>query len=115
MTAQHGFRDQMRQPGHPRRRDYEQFAARYDQGAPDEGYDDAEVHQRYSEVAQHVDDDTYRDAATQALARLQPDQRRQVAALVHQRAKRAGHAVHQGGAADDPAGLADVLTKQEET
>jgi hypothetical protein len=111
MTASQGFREEIRRPGHPRRHDYENFAARYEQGSPDEGYDDTEVASRYAEVASHVDDDTYRDAATQAVARLRPDQRRQVAALVHQGAKKHGHAVQQPGAPDDPAGLADVLTK----
>lgn len=111
MTADQSFHDEIRRPGHPRRRAYENFAARYEQGQPDEGYDDSEVASRYAEVASQVDDDTYRDAATKAVARLRPDQRRQVAALVHQGAKKHGHAVEQPGAPDDPVGLADVLTK----
>ncbi|MGI8698508.1 MAG: hypothetical protein ACR2J0_05100 [Mycobacteriales bacterium] len=106
-----GFHDEMRQEGHHRRRDYEDFADRYDRGHPHEGYDDDEVGRRYHDVAANVDEDTYRESARGAFERMDPDQRRQFGQLLHEHAQGFGHDSGYDGSSDHPQGLAEMTTR----
>lgn len=106
-----GFHDEMRQEGHHRRHDYEDFADRYDRGQPHVGYDDDEVGRRYHEVAGNVDENTYRESARGAFERMDPDQRRQFGQLLHEHARGSGHDSGYDGSSDDPQGLAEMTTR----
>ena len=56
---------------------FDDFVNRYEQGHPAEGYSDQEVLDRYRDVAHAVPQDQYAQAATEALARLSPEERAQ--------------------------------------
>jgi Ricin-type beta-trefoil lectin domain-like len=73
-----------------RQQDYHDFAARYAQGAPHEGYSDQEVGQRYQQVAANLSPQEYQDAAEQAYARLSPQERLQFAQYLQQQAQAHG-------------------------
>jgi hypothetical protein len=105
-----GLFDELQQPQHPRRQDYKQFTNRYEQGAPDEGYDDQEVSRRYNEVAGSVDPQTFRTSAQQALGRMQPAQRRQFGQMVQQQAAQRGHKVQYDGQSTDPGVVANLAS-----
>lgn len=85
-----GFFDELQPPDHPRRRDYQQFSKRYEQGRPEEGYDNAEVSRRYREVASQADPQTIRKAAHSTLGRMQPAQRAQFGQMLQQHAQQQG-------------------------
>ena len=70
--------------------EYEDFASRYDQGHPSEGYTDEEVLDRYGSVAHNVSADDYEQAAQQAYARLSPDERAEFGRYLQQRAQAKG-------------------------
>lgn len=111
-----GFLDELQQPGHQRRRDYEQFSKKYDKGSPEDGYDDEEVARRYHEVAQNVDEPTYRKAAKQALSKMKPQQRRQFGQALQQQARQHGNDIQYDGKSTDPgvlAGLTSQLHQQD--
>jgi hypothetical protein len=55
--------------------DYQDFAQRYDQGHPSEGYSDEEVLDRHQQVAADLPPEQYREAAQQAFERLSPQER----------------------------------------
>jgi hypothetical protein len=57
----------------------EDFAKRYDQGAPWEGISEDEARQRHDEVAAELDDGEYEESARESFQNLEPDQRREVA------------------------------------
>jgi hypothetical protein len=106
-----GFLDELQQPEHPRRRDYQKFTTRYEQGRPDEGYDGKEVASRYRQVATNADQHTYRKAAHAALGRMQPAQRRQFGQMVQQQAQQRGYQANYDGQSSDPGALADLVTQ----
>ena len=58
--------------GGQKRQEYEDFARRYEQGPPSEGYSDREVLDRYGEVAHKLPSTDYEAAVRDALARLSP-------------------------------------------
>jgi hypothetical protein len=60
--------------GGQKRQEYEDFARRYEQGPPWEGYSDREVVDRYGEVAHKLPPADYEAAVREALARLSPEQ-----------------------------------------
>jgi hypothetical protein len=55
-----------------KRDEYEDFARRYEQGSPSEGYSDQEVLDRYGSVAHNVSATDYEEAAREAFDRLSP-------------------------------------------
>jgi hypothetical protein len=76
--------------GAQQRQDYQDFARRYEQGAPHEGYSDQEVVQRYQQIAPNLSPQEYEDAAEQAYARLSPQERVQFADYLRQQAQQRG-------------------------
>ena len=88
------------------------FLARYEQGRPEEGYDDNEVAERYRQVAGQVDPETYEHAARDSFDRLDPAQRAELGRALR------GAAQEQGVAADDdsdePASLARLARRSHE-
>src|ERR671939_565783 len=81
------------------------FISRYEQGAPDQGYSDDEAYQHFQQVSQHADPATMQRAAEQAFARMDPDQRAQVAQMLQQQ----GGGRFQIGS-NDPRQLAGALS-----
>ena len=95
--------------GGDRRRIFDDFVKRYDQGHPAEGYSDQEVIDRYRDVAHAVPPDQYAQAATEALARLSPEERAEFVKMLQQRANARGVALpRQVGS--DPTELGQVVT-----
>ncbi len=95
--------------GGDRRRVFDDFVHRYEQGHPADGYSDQEVVDRYREVAHAVPPDQYAQAATEALARLSPEERAEFVKMLQERAKARGVALpRQVGS--DPAALGQVVT-----
>jgi hypothetical protein len=86
--------------------EYEDFAQRFDQGAPWEGYSDQEVLDRYGSVAHKVPQTDYEQAAREAFARLSPEQREEFARDLQESAQSKGINMpapppsHAGGAGD---------------
>jgi len=66
--------------------DYHDFVNRYQQGSPDEGYSDAEVMNRYRQIAPELSPDQYTQAAQAAFERMSPQQRQEFAQYVQQQA-----------------------------
>ena len=94
-------------PGKDRRDRYDDFARRYEQGRPHEGYDDDEVAGHYSKLQGDLDDDTYESSARDAYSRMDPDERRQFKKQLHSAARERGHRDLDGdGIPDDPDSLA---------
>ncbi len=87
------------------------FVNRYMQGAPSEGYSDAEVMQRYQQVAPNIPHKQYIQAAEQAFERLSPEQRSEFAQFVGQQAQQHGIQVPGMGAggATTSGGLAQLV------
>jgi hypothetical protein len=71
--------------GGQKRQEYEDFARRYEQGPPWEGYSDREVLDRYGEVAHKVSPTDYEAAVRDALARLSPAEQAQLLQELQQR------------------------------
>ena len=95
--------------GGDRRRVFDDFLKRFDQGHPAEGYSDQEVIDRYRDVAHAVPPDQYAQAATEALSRLSPEERAEFVKMLQDRAKARGVALpRQVGS--DPADLGKVVT-----
>jgi hypothetical protein len=72
------------------KQEYEDFANRYDQGHPAEGYSDQEVLDRYGSVAHSVPAGDYQQAAQEAYARLSPEERAEFGRYLQQRAQTKG-------------------------
>jgi hypothetical protein len=72
------------------RAEYEQFASRYEQGRPWEGYSDQEVLDRYGSIAHNASPAEYEEAAREAFVRLSPEERREFAQYLQQRAQTKG-------------------------
>jgi hypothetical protein len=53
------------------------FAQRYDQGAPWEGISDDEAREQHDRVASQLDDNEYEESARESFQRLDPEQRRE--------------------------------------
>jgi len=66
---------------------YQDFVQRYEQGRPWEGVSDQEATQHYSTVAQHLDPQDYRAAAEEAISRLSPEERAELADHLRQQAR----------------------------
>ncbi len=76
--------------GGQQRQQYEDFAARYEQGAPWDGISDDEAYSRYQEVAPRLPRDVYEQSAADSFSRLSPQQRRQLGQHLAQRAPQYG-------------------------
>jgi hypothetical protein len=101
-----GLLDQLLAGGADRDR-YDDFARRYEQGRPHEGYDDDEVAGHYGRLQDDLDDDTYESSAREAYARMDPDERRQFKQQLHSAARGRGHTDLDGdGIPDDPESMA---------
>ena len=90
-------------------RTFQDFVNRYEQGHPAEGYSDQEVVDRYREVAHAVPPDQYAQAATEALARLSPEERAEFVKILQARANARGVAVP-AQIGSDPKDLGRVVT-----
>jgi len=55
------------------------FAKRYDQGAPWEGISDSEAKEQHDQVAAQLDDSEYEESARASFEKLEPEQRREAA------------------------------------
>jgi hypothetical protein len=80
-----GILDELR--GGQRKKDFQDFVKRYDQGHPSEGYSDEEVLEKYKDVAHEVPPDQYARAAQEALARLSPEERAALVRMMQERAQ----------------------------
>jgi hypothetical protein len=76
--------------GGKNKQEFEDFASRYDQGHPSEGYSDEEVLDRYGSVAHSVSANDYEQAAQQSYARLSPEERAEFGRFLQQRAQNKG-------------------------
>ena len=92
---------------------YADFAKRYEQGHPSEGYSDREVLERYGEVSHAVPSDEYAQAAQEALGKLSPEERAEFLKMLQERAAARGVKLP-GKAASDPKDLGQVLTELHE-
>jgi hypothetical protein len=61
------------------REKFDDFAQRYDQGAPWEGISDDEAREQHDRVASQLDDNEYEESARESFQRLDPEQRREAA------------------------------------
>ena len=97
--------------GGQQQQEYQEFTQRYDQGAPWQGISDQEAYNRFQQVAPQLPPEMYQQSAQQAFARLDPQQRVQLAQYLQQQAQQQNvQFPHQGGmeAFQDPGYLAQV-------
>jgi hypothetical protein len=73
--------------GGSQRHQYKDFVQRYEQGRPWEGVSDEEATEHYTNVAQQMGPQDYRVAAEEALSRLSPDERTELADHLRQQAR----------------------------
>ncbi len=73
--------------GGQKRKEYEDFVGRYDQGEPWEGIDDDEAVSRHDEIASHLSEDDYELSAREAFERLSPQQRKELGRMMRQQGK----------------------------
>ena len=73
-----------------RRREYDDFVNRYEQGPPWAGISDQEAIERYEEVAPHLPPEVYEESAYEAFNRMSPRERRQFAQYVRQQTRQQG-------------------------
>src|SRR5580765_1658265 len=90
-------------------RAFDDFVNRYEQGHPADGYSDQEVLDRYRDVAHAVPQDQYAQAATEALARLSPEERAEFVKMLQERAQTRGVALPKQ-VGSDPKDLGQVVT-----
>ena len=76
--------------GGQQRQQYQDFANRYDQGAPWDGISDREAYDRYQQVAPNLPPQMYQESAQEAFARLSPQQRMQLGQYLQQQAQQQG-------------------------
>jgi hypothetical protein len=71
--------------GGTKRQEYEDFARRYDEGPPWEGYSDREVMDRYGEVSHKLPAEDYEAAVRDALSRLSPAEQGELLRTIQER------------------------------
>jgi hypothetical protein len=76
--------------GGQKRQEYEDFARRYEQGPPWEGYSDGEVLDRYGEVAHKLSPTDYEGAVRDALSRLSPAEQAELVRDLQERTRGRG-------------------------
>ena len=74
-----------------RRREYQDFAQRYDRGAPHDRISDGEATNRYREVARNMPEEEYRLSAREAFERMSPEERKEFGRLLKEHAHGRGH------------------------
>ena len=72
------------------RRDYGEFADRYDRGAPWDGFDEREAYDRHDRISRHLSPEEYEMSARGALERLSPMERRQLGRHLRDESRRRG-------------------------
>ncbi len=77
--------------GGQQRQEFQDFAGRYDQGHPAEGYDDNEVVNRYQQVSQQLSPQDYQQASQQSFERMSPQERMQFGQHMQQQAQQQGY------------------------
>jgi hypothetical protein len=88
----------------------EDFAQRYQQGDPSEGYSEKEALDQHQNIAQHLSSDQYERAAVQAFERLTPQQRKQFhQQIAHHLPATAQQGRSQNAQSDDPGSLAKLV------
>ena len=103
--------------GQKKRQEYEDFAQRYDQGPPSEGYSDQEVLERYGEVAHKLPAQDYEAAVRDAMSRLSPEEQAELLRSIQERTRGRGAAPEPragagGGGLDDLARSVRELHEQ---
>src|SRR5215208_4480527 len=73
--------------GGQQRREYQDFATRYEQGPPWAGISDQEAMSRYQQVAPRLSPDQYQQSAQEAFARMSPQERMEFAEYLQQRSR----------------------------
>ncbi len=73
------------------RRDFSDFADRFERGAPHEHYDEHEAHDRYRRVSQHLSPEEFEDASYRTLERMHPQERRELGRMMRSRARERGY------------------------
>ena len=76
--------------GGQQRQELDDFANRYEQGAPWDGISDDEAMSRYSQIAPQLPPDVYQRSAQESFSRLDPQQRMQLGQYIQQRAPQYG-------------------------
>jgi hypothetical protein len=74
-----------------RQEEFRDFTKRYEQGKPEEGYDDDKVRIRYEQVASGLNDQEFEDSAREAFERMSPQERREFYSQLRQTARREGN------------------------
>ncbi len=69
------------------------FANRYSQGSPQEGYSPQEAQQAYQQVAPQLPQDQYVQAAEQTFNQMSPQDREQFAQYLHEQAQQQGYQI----------------------
>ena len=92
-----GLTDMLQDAG--KREQLQDFAQRYDQGAPWEGISDDEAREHHDQIASQLDDNEYEESARESFQRLDPGQRREAARSL------------QLGDTDDPQELARATSR----
>ena len=106
--------------GGQQRREYQDFASRYDQGPPWAGISDHEAVSRYQQVATRLPPDVYQQSAEDAFARMSPQERQEFARYLQQRSRQQSldfPDFNQDGIDDryqDPRMLAQVTSRMEQ-
>ncbi len=104
--------------GGDQRHGLEDFAGRYEQGAPWDGVSDQEAVDRYQQVAPTLPPDEYEAAARQAFERLSPEQRVEFGRYMQQQAHAKGITDFDGDGVDDryqdPGQLAAMTSRAEQ-
>lgn len=96
--------------GGKKKQEYEDFARRYDEGPPWEGYSDREVLDRYGEVAHKAPAQDYEAAVRDALSRLSPEEQADLLHTIQERTRGRGASAPppQAGGAGAGGGLDDL-------
>lgn len=76
--------------GGGQQQEYDDFANRYQQGAPWDGISDQEASSRYSQIAPQVPPDVYQRSAQESFSRLSPQQRLELGQYIQRQAPQYG-------------------------
>ncbi len=76
--------------GGQQRQQFQDFANRYEQGAPFDGISDEEALQNYQQVAPHLPPQVWQESAQDSFSRLSPQQRMELGRYLQQGAQQRG-------------------------
>lgn len=77
--------------GGQQRQQFQDFASRYQQGAPFDGISEQEALQNYQQVAPHLSPQQWQESAQESFARLSPQQRMELGRYLQQGAQQQGY------------------------